>query len=113
MARESKRVRAEHLKALYDCAKSHFSSEEQLLRVHQYPKYLVHKAAHEGLAFALSGLRGEVISGERELSVEYVELIKLWIVDHFFEFDRALQALVRDVKDNPNKEGVTQTAREQ
>jgi hemerythrin-like metal-binding protein len=109
MARESKQVRAERLKAFYDCAKSHFSSEEQLLRIHQYPKYLVHKAAHEGLALALSGLREEVVSGERELSVEYVELVKLWIVDHFFEFDRAYRALLPEVKGNADTERATQT----
>ena len=113
MARESKQVRPERLKALFDCAKSHFSSEEQLLRMHQYPKYLVHKAAHEGLAFALSGLREEVVAGERELSAEYVELIKLWLIDHFSEFDRAYQSSLRDVKANPEKEPATKTATEQ
>lgn len=84
---ESKESQVERLTSLLNFAKSHFLIEEQLLRMHQCQGYLVHKAAHEGLAYALMGLRQQIASGERELSLEYVELIKLWLVDHFTEFD--------------------------
>lgn len=88
VANESKAARLQHLTRLYNFAKAHYAAEELLLRLRRYPGYLTHKAAHEGLAKALNSLREEVASGVRELTVEYVELIKLWLIDHFGEFDR-------------------------
>jgi len=93
---ELKTARVKILTHLYDSSKAHFAFEEQLLRLHRCPRYLLHKAAHEGLAHALKGLREEVVSGERKLTVEYVELIRLWLIDHFGEFDRAGASFLSD-----------------
>jgi len=84
------------LNSIYNSAKTHFTTEEHLLRMHNDPRYLVHKAAHEGLANGLIVFRQQVLSGERELNLEYVELIKLWLLDHFDEFDRKCAQFLRD-----------------
>jgi hemerythrin len=96
VANEAKEGLVKRLTSLLNFAKAHFVTEEQLLRMHKYPKFLVHKAAHEGLAHALAGLRQQVVLGERELTREYVELIKLWVLDHFGEFDRKCGDLLRE-----------------
>ena len=96
MAHEPKEARIECLIRLSTFARAHFVTEEQLLRMHKYDRYLLHKAAHEGLAHGLQGLRQQVASGERELTLEYIELIKLWVVDHFNEFDRACEQFLSD-----------------
>jgi hemerythrin-like metal-binding protein len=76
------------LNQLLKLAKTHFTTEEQVLRVHSYPGYLRHKAAHEGLASNLAEYREQIVARKRDVSLEYVELIKLWLLDHFAEFDR-------------------------
>jgi hemerythrin len=75
------------LARLVNLTKAHFATEEQILRVHSYPRYLRHKAAHEGLARNLAELREQIVRRERELNLEYVDLMQLWLVDHFREFD--------------------------
>jgi hemerythrin len=80
-------VHLELLTRLVKLTKTHFATEEQVLRTHRYSDYLRHKAAHEGLARNLMDYRERIARRERELSIEYVDLMKLWLVDHFAEFD--------------------------
>jgi hemerythrin-like metal-binding protein len=96
VAGEPRQAHAQRLATLYIAAKAHFTTEEQLLRLHRYPRYLVHKAAHDGLAHALDGVREEVATGKRELTLDYVELIQLWPVYHFGEFDAPCAQFLRD-----------------
>jgi hemerythrin len=77
----------ELLTRLLNLTKSHFVAEEQVLRTRLYPDYLRHKAAHEGLARNLMEFRAQIVRRERELTVEYADLMKLWLIDHFVEFD--------------------------
>jgi len=84
------------LTSLYNFARAHFATEEQLMRAHKFPKYDLHKAAHEGLGESLRHLRDEVVSGERELTPAYVELIKLWLIEHFGQFDTAYAPFLGD-----------------
>ena len=102
-ANESGDARAKRLTCLHNFSQAHFAVEERLLRTHSYPRYLFHKAAHEGLAHALKGLREDVVSGKRELTIEYVELIKLWLIDHFIEFDRVGASFLSDENDQGQK----------
>ena len=76
------------LSDLANLAKTHFATEEQLLRAHSYPGYLPHKAAHEGLARNLMEYREGIARREHELTLDYVDLMKLWLLDHFAQFDR-------------------------
>ena len=87
VAKKSVDLNLELLTRLVKVAKTHFATEEQVLRARSCPDYLRHKAAHEGLARGLSELRGQIARRKRELTIEYVELMKLWLIDHFAEFD--------------------------
>jgi hemerythrin-like metal-binding protein len=77
----------EILTRLVNLTKIHFATEEQILRAHSYPGYLLHKAAHDGLGRNLVDYREQIAKGERDLALEYVELMKLWLVDHLADFD--------------------------
>jgi hemerythrin len=77
----------ELLTRLVNLAKTHYATEEQVLRVHRYPGYLLHKDAHEALGRALRELREQIASRKQELTVEFVDLMKLWLIDHITEFD--------------------------
>jgi hemerythrin len=80
-------VQLEHLTRLVNLTKAHFATEEQILRSRSYPEYLRHKAAHEGLGRNLAEYREQIATGQRELNLDYVYLMKLWLVDHLAEFD--------------------------
>jgi len=87
VAKKSVNLNLELLTRLVKAAKTHFATEEQVLRTRSCPDYLRHKAAHEGLERSLSELRGQIARRKRELTIEYVELMKLWLIDHLAEFD--------------------------
>lgn len=87
IAKKTWDTQLELITRLVNLTKTHFATEEQVLRVHKYPGYFRHRAAHEGLARNLVEYRGRIVRRERELNVEYVDLMKLWLVDHFAEFD--------------------------
>jgi hemerythrin-like metal-binding protein len=90
------------LTGLYNEMRSHFSTEEQILRLHKIPDLTRHKAAHEGLAETLALVRQQVASGEREMNQGVVELMKLWLLDHMEEFDCKYAKLLETPDESPN-----------
>jgi hemerythrin len=80
--------RLELLTRLITLFKTHLATEEQVLRVHRYPGYLPHKAAHEGFVRASTEFREQIATRGLELTVEHIELLMLWMIDHFTEFDQ-------------------------
>jgi hemerythrin len=90
----------EILTCLLNLTKTHFATEEQVLRVHKYPEYSRHRAAHEGLERTLKEYWGRIVKKERVMTLEYVELMKLWLVEHFAEFDHAYVSFL-DAKNHP------------
>ncbi|MGD1103659.1 MAG: bacteriohemerythrin [Terriglobia bacterium] len=87
IAKKPRDLHLDLLTRLVNLTRTHFATEEQVLRVHSYPGYLLHKAAHEGLARNLFEFREQIARRKRELTIEYVDLMKLWLVEHFAEFD--------------------------
>ncbi len=93
----------EFLTRLLNSIRTHFSTEEQVLRTHAYPGFLRHKAAHEGLARQLSELREQIATRKRELTLDYIELMKLWMADHVVEFDRGFAEFLSQKKARAGK----------
>jgi len=88
--------RLELLTRLANLAYAHFATEEQILRAHSFPAYLRHKATHEGFTRHLQEFRSKVATGETGLTPQYVELMKLWLVDHFTEWDQSYANFLRE-----------------
>jgi hemerythrin-like metal-binding protein len=108
IAKEPRDVHLELLTRFVKLAKTHFATEEQVLCTHRYPGYLRHKAAHEGLVRNLMDYRERIVRRERKLSVEYVDLMKLWLLDHFAVFDleyAKFLALEKHPGEKASKEG--------
>lgn len=87
VAKKPRHAHIELLTRLVSVTKTHFATEEHALRTRSCPGYLRHKAAHEGLARNLVEYQGQVATRERELTLEYADLMKFWLMDHFAEFD--------------------------
>jgi len=75
----------ELLARLVACTQAHFTAEESLMQSSQYPQSARHMAAHETL-------RARLIAGERAAlpSVEMLQTVKGWLLEHIDEEDREL-----------------------
>jgi hemerythrin len=96
LANEPNGTHVEIMTRMVNLAKTHFLDEEHLCRVHGYPRYLFHKSAHEGLMRNLTAYRDQVAEKITPLTAGYVELMKLWIIEHFFQFDQPFAKFVQD-----------------
>ena len=75
----------ELLARLVACTQAHFTAEESLMQSLQYPQSARHKAAHETLSARL-------LACERGTppSVETMQTLKGWVLQHIDEEDREL-----------------------
>ena len=75
----------ELLARLVACTQAHFTAEESLMQSSQYPQSARHKTAHETLSARL-------LACERDArpSVETMQTLKGWLLQHIDEEDREL-----------------------
>lgn len=75
---------AELLARLAFCTRAHFAAEESLMESSQYPQSARHKAAHAALGEKLLACEQGVPS------VEMMQSLKDWVIQHIDEEDREL-----------------------
>ncbi len=75
------------LDRLVEYTRIHFSVEESLMRVLDYPGYEEHKQHHEQLIEQVYELRGKVGNG-KHISFELLHFLKSWLTRHILEDDR-------------------------
>jgi hemerythrin len=69
--------------------KAHFAREEILFKQTAYPGAAEHKAEHEQLARRAMNLQARLESGQsKELSLQTMELLKSWLIDHIEGSDK-------------------------
>lgn len=73
------------LEQLSNYAHTHFSEEEFLMRVHQYPGVGDHMREHRSFTNRLHELRKIYL--DRDISVELVTMLKGWLTDHVSKVD--------------------------
>jgi hemerythrin len=75
---------------LIDYTKLHFTSEQLLMRLHQYPLYQEHVDDHDATVERLADLRAEYLAGNDEVTLNSVDELAEWLVGHIRSADRAL-----------------------
>ncbi|HEY1206179.1 MAG: bacteriohemerythrin [Bryobacteraceae bacterium] len=85
VAGEAQDTLAELLARLVSCTQKHFAAEEALMQSSQYPQTARHKAAHEAL-----GERLLACEQGAKPSVEMMQTLKNWVIQHIDEEDREL-----------------------
>ncbi|MCB1959909.1 MAG: hemerythrin family protein [Rhodocyclaceae bacterium] len=76
------------LDALAENARAHFSLEESLMRVSNYPEFQSHKQLHEELMGQMLGVQERLDLGEECISFELLHFLKVWLINHINEADR-------------------------
>lgn len=70
--------------------KMHFGTEENLMRVHEYPDYLKHKRMHDELVKQANELLEKCKANALSISVEVLQFLNSWIAHHISETDKKL-----------------------
>lgn len=82
--RQIRRVFAE----LADYMNYHFETEEEILKVANYPYFQLHKQQHHELAKQLLDLQMNFSKGDSTVSVELIDFLNHWLIDHILDSDK-------------------------
>lgn len=73
---------------LMEFTKYHFTEEEKLMKQYNYPYFESHRAKHEKLIEKVLKYYKKLDQGDRKSSLEFLEFLRNWIVDHILFEDR-------------------------
>jgi len=76
------------LDELAEYTRTHFSVEESLMRVSNYPDFERHKRNHEDLIGQVTALQTKLDTGEAKITFELLHFLKVWLVNHINEADK-------------------------
>lgn len=84
------------LEGLVEYTHNHFGREEAMMERHGYPDREAHVRAHRGFCQKVDEVAAGLASGEAGLSLDILEFLKSWLVDHIQRTDRKLGAFLAD-----------------
>ena len=67
----------------------HFTHEEELMQIYDYPKYTEHKREHDALTQKVTDFYTRLQSGKASFSLELMQFLRNWLIDHIQGSDRA------------------------
>ena len=73
---------------LYQYTVIHFSVEESLMRIFDYPQYDDHKRHHEELTNQVIDIQKKFRRGEGALSMEMLHFLRHWLTEHIMGDDK-------------------------
>jgi hemerythrin len=74
---------------------AHFSNEERLMLVLEYPEYWAHKADHQRLLDQLSGFIAQYQTAQVLDSAVLAQCLESWFMIHFRSFDASFHRFVQ------------------
>jgi hemerythrin len=80
----------EVLKGLVDYTRSHFRTEEDLMKTHGYPGFLAHKKEHDDLTGQAVELLRESQEGRLTVALDTSRFLKEWLATHILGTDKRL-----------------------
>ena len=83
------------LDRLIDFSKVHFSSEQLLMRLYEYPSYEQHSDEHDDTVDRLQAIRRLYLAGDIELTSRNADALAEKLVDHMRVADRGLGSFLR------------------
>jgi hemerythrin-like metal-binding protein len=76
----------------------HFTHEESLLRLHQYPNFASHKAEHDALTRKVVEFQADFNSGKIAMALEVLNFVQNWLQTHIKGSDFAYAACLKGKK---------------
>lgn len=75
------------LDRLAEYTRVHFTVEESLMRLLNYPEFADHKQRHEELITQVIELQHKLDAGQASISFELLHFLKMWLTKHISESD--------------------------
>ena len=82
------------IKGLVDYTIFHFDYEEKMLEKNGYDDLVNHKKIHVRFVDKMKEIQKEFDSGEKELSKDVMDFLKVWLVEHIMGTDQKYSALM-------------------
>lgn len=79
---QGKQVVGDVLNALVSYTKTHFASEESLMKTYGYPGYEDQKKAHANLVGQVGDIQKKFLDGNAPLSQDVMAFLKDWLIKH-------------------------------
>lgn len=74
----------------------HFLSEQLVMRLHNYPQYEHHLEEHTRLMRRVREIREKIFRGDREPSLQLIQELRNWLLDHIATDDVAFGEFLRE-----------------
>ena len=91
----AKKAVGQALGKLIDYTATHFQYEEKLFAKHDYEKQNEHKEIHRKLVAQVVGFQEKFKKGEEDVSLDLMEFLKDWLIDHIKVTDKKYSPLLR------------------
>ncbi|HTP64683.1 MAG TPA: bacteriohemerythrin [Geobacteraceae bacterium] len=79
---KGKDVMGEVLNSLVDYTKTHFTAEETLMRLHNYPDYESHKKEHSMLVMQVLDIQKQLKEGKSPITQAVMFFLREWLQKH-------------------------------
>ena len=76
------------LNGLVEYTKTHFTTEESLLKLHKFPGFEEHKKKHIKMTEHVLSLNRKYASGEISNPIQITNFLKEWLAKHILETDK-------------------------
>lgn len=73
----------------------HFTTEEELLRIYEYPAYDAHKNSHRAFADKVASLMKNFEAGEMDLMRLVTDFLELWVSTHIQQEDKQWSLFIK------------------
>ena len=83
-----KKTLAKSVDALIDYTRTHFATEEDLMRKNGYPDFDAHKKLHDQFVAQAKSYREKIQKGERLTPADVFRFLKDWLINHIEKKDR-------------------------
>jgi hemerythrin len=77
------------LKNLVEYTKTHFTTEESLMKLYKYPDYDVHKQKHDKMTGHVLEFKQKFDSGQISNPIQITNFLKDWLSKHIMGTDKA------------------------
>ena len=84
------------ISGLVDYTVTHFRTEESLLKQHNYPGYLNHKAEHDRFVQKIKEFEEKFQKGELGITIEILNFLKDWLSSHILVVDKRYSKYLND-----------------
>ncbi len=101
-ARKGSQAVQSTLNDLVQYTADHFRDEEKLMTEAGYPGYAGHKQIHEDLVTQVVDLQQKLATGQASVTFELMHFLRVWLVRHIGETDRAFADWLIEYRSHPN-----------